>query len=157
VEGTCWIGLEPINGQVSSVPNRWSAVLRPDVLLEKVDFMVSDDWSGIRSCTVVDGGAAALYCSDPLEGLLPNASGHEVSLATPLRPERLEFPSFQGLAGQFFSGVEGATDVSLVVGIDSWTCGATLVEECSCVFVGKKSVVSMLDRLGFCERIRCPG
>jgi hypothetical protein len=38
----------------------------------------------------------------------------------------------------------------------SLTCGATRVEECSCVFVGKKSMVSTLDRLCFCEDTRRP-
>jgi hypothetical protein len=32
--------------------------------------------------------------------------------------------------------------------------GAILVEECSCVLVGKKSVVSILDKLGFWEIAR---
>lgn len=89
------------------------------------------------------------------EGCLPNASGHEVSLgAGSLVLERPESPSFHGLAGQCFSGVDGTAVFSLDDCSVSLICGATRVEECSCVFVGKKSMVSTLDRLCFCEDIR---
>jgi hypothetical protein len=123
--------------------------LRPDVALDNIDCVESAGTNGSRSCVVAESGASVTCRPDPLEGCLPNASGQEVSLETVLWLDRPELPSFQGLAGQFFSGVEGTIEVSLLPDRASVTWGATRVDECSCVLVGKKSVVSMLDRLGF--------
>ena len=104
---------------------------------------------------VEKGFSKAFCCTAVIEGCLPNASGHEVSLgAGSFCLERPESPSFQGLAGQCFSGVDGTAVFSSDECPVSLACGATRVEECSCVFVGKKSMVSTLDRLCFCDDAR---
>ena len=81
---------------------------------------------------------------------MPNASGQDVSFDVgSFLFERPEWPSFQGLAGQCFSGVDGMAVLSLGVCLGSNALGASRVEECSCVLVGKKSIVSTLEILCF--------
>jgi hypothetical protein len=94
---------------------------------------------------------AGLCRNEDEECCFPNASGHEVSFDVgSFFLERPEWASFHGLAGQCFSGVAGSAFCSLC----SFAPGASRVEECSWVLVGKKSVVSMLEKLGFWDRAR---
>jgi hypothetical protein len=84
----------------------------------------------------------------------PNASGHEVSFDVgSFFLERPECPSFHGLAGQF-SGVAGIAVFSFETWPPSFPLGANRVDECSWVFVGKKSVVSMLEKLALWDSAR---
>jgi hypothetical protein len=110
---------------------------------------------GARSSATVDDCPVALCPNEEEDRCLPNASGHEVSLdAGSLFLERSELPSFHGLAGQCFSGVIGVAVFLLEACTESPTLGANLVDECSWVFVGKKSVVSMLEKLGLRDDAR---
>jgi hypothetical protein len=96
----------------------------------------------------------AVFCrNETEERCFPNASDHDVSFdAGSFLAERPELPSFHGLAGQCFSGVDGIAVLSLRACLGSLALGASRVEECSWVLVGKKSVVSMLEKLGLWER-----
>jgi hypothetical protein len=106
--------------------------------------------TGALSRIAFEGWPAAFCRNEEDDCCLPNASGHEVSFEDgSFFLDRPELPSFHGLAGQCFSGVDGTPAFSTAACFASFAPGASRVEECSWVFVGKKSVVSTLEKLGF--------
>jgi len=67
-----------------------------------------------------------------MEGGFPNASGHDpIFGAGSLFLDRPVLSSFQGLAGQLFSGVAGTAAFSSRFGWVALAVGATRVDECS--------------------------
>jgi hypothetical protein len=87
---------------------------------------------GVLSDTEVGSWVAALCRNEEEDCCLPKASGQEVSFEDgSFGFERPELPSFQGLAGQCFSGVDGMAVLSSVAFFDSKALGASRVEECS--------------------------